>query len=195
MGRPKEFNEDHALDRAVEVFRQNGYKGTSVEDLLSAMGISRSSFYDAFGDKHHLFLRAFDRYVKHRRDRLCAILQEPGPRKPLIRRHLEDVIDDSLTPPYTGCLLVTSAIEFAAQNPAIADRLQSSFALMEDLLFGALEAAKETGELPPKADARAVAKFLVSTVRGLRVTSRVNPDRATLCQIADVALSILAEKA
>jgi TetR/AcrR family transcriptional repressor of nem operon len=191
MGRPKTFVEDEVLDLAIEVFRLNGYKGTSVEDLLAGMGISRSSFYEAFGDKHHLFLRAFDRYAQNRRDQLCAFLQQPGPRKPLIRKYFEDVIDDALRPPVTGCLLISSAVELAAQNPAVVGRLQTSFTLMEEQFLEALQEARETGELKADRDPRAIALFLVSSVRGLRLTARVTRQRNVLLEIVDVTLSIL----
>lgn len=191
MGRPKEFDRDEVLDLAIEVFRSNGYKGSSMQDLLRGMGINRSSFYDTFGDKHQLFLEAFDRYAKRRRDRICLILGEPGPRKPLIRRHFEEVIEDVVSSPATGCLLVSSAVEFAAENPAMAGRLSDSYLLTENLFFDALVEARSTRELSSTLDPRAIARFLVNCTRGLRLTGKVTQNREVLCQIVDVTLSIL----
>jgi TetR/AcrR family transcriptional repressor of nem operon len=191
MGRPKEFDRDEVLDLAVEVFRLHGYKGTSMQALLDGMNLNRSSFYDTFGDKHQLFVEAFDRYSKRRRDQLCVILDQPGPRKPLIRKYFEDAIDDVLAPPITGCLLISAAVEFAEQNPAMRDRLVNSFVLTENLFFEALTEARETGELGPQHDPKALARFLVSSIRGLRLTAKVAREREVLLQIVGVTLSTL----
>jgi TetR/AcrR family transcriptional repressor of nem operon len=195
MGRPREFNRDEVLNLAIEVFRGKGYKGTSVQDLLGGMGINRSSFYSTFGDKHQLFLEAFDRYAKRRRDDLCLILAQPGPRKPLLRRYFGEVIEDALSPPIAGCLLISSAVEFAAQNPTMADRLSSSFVLMENLFYDTLVEAREKGEVSSNLEPRALARFLVNSLRGLRLTAKVTRQREVLLQVVEATLSILDEPA
>src|SRR5882672_4327357 len=110
LGRPRSFDMDRALDRALQVFWRKGYEGASLSDLTKAMGINRPSLYAAFGDKQALFRKAVDRYAKGPAAYICQALQEPTARA-VAERLLHGSVD-LLTNPANprGCLMVQSAL-------------------------------------------------------------------------------------
>src|SRR5688572_28097576 len=108
-GRPRGFDVDRALDRALKVFWRKGYEGTSLPDLTAAMGINRPSLYAAFGNKRQLFGKVLDRY-NERESHVCAALQQPTARK--VAEHVLRGAADGLTTPRNprGCLMVHGAL-------------------------------------------------------------------------------------
>ncbi len=86
MARPREFERDVVLDRAMQVFWSRGYEATSIQHLVDRMGIQRGSLYDTFGDKRALFFAAINRYDRVVTAKLVAVLEEPGSGKDAIRR-------------------------------------------------------------------------------------------------------------
>ncbi len=182
------------LDRAIDVFRTKGYEAASIQDLVAAMGINRFSIYDAFGDKRQLFLEALDRYQMLRRRQTAELFAEPGPRVPLLRRYLENIIDLNRPGHPNVCLIVNSAIELAKGDEEIAERARNHFALLEEMFTVELEEAKRNGEISTQRDLHSIARFLLNTGRGLRVVANYNNDRSAMVDIVDVALSTLCAK-
>src|SRR5579872_666777 len=108
-GRPREFDVEKALNRALTVFQRKGYEGTSLPDLTKAMGINRPSIYAAFGNKESLFRKALDRYVGKASGLLSTALAEPTARA--VTEHLlRGAIDSSCNGKVRGCLLVQGAL-------------------------------------------------------------------------------------
>src|SRR5688500_7406979 len=142
-GRPREFDTDAAVERAMGVYWSGGYHGTSLPDLLKAKALSRGSFYAGFGDKHGLFLRALDRYID---DALTRLDSELDPRKSAlagVRKCLAGYVDrTSGSAGKRGCLLVATAMELAAHDPAVEQRIRRFFTTMETRLTDALARAQ-----------------------------------------------------
>src|SRR5260370_8363930 len=117
MPRPKEFDREDALDRAMGVFWSKGYAATSVEDLVAYMGIQRGSLYGTFGDKRTLFLTALDRYQRVVARELFEALETPGSGIEAIRRFFRLRVEGSLdrSRPY-GCLVTNSAVELSRSD-------------------------------------------------------------------------------
>src|SRR5260221_14508648 len=111
MARLKEFDEDRAIDLAVDCFWARGYQATSVRDLWDAMGIGGASLYNAYGDKRELFVRALERYAnRSMRERIARIEARHPPRQ-AIEAFLDEIIDRSVRDPECkGCLLVNTAL-------------------------------------------------------------------------------------
>ncbi len=176
MARHKDFNPERVLDKAVAVFWQQGYAATSVQDLVTCMGIGRGSLYDTFGDKHRLYLAALDRYQAQGDAQLCAWLHQPGPVKPIITAWLHALVaaalDDSTQ---RGCFMVNAIIECAAHDTAIAARGQAAMQRTEALLTEALVRAQQTGELAAARDPRQIACAIVAVVLGIKVLAKTNP--------------------
>lgn len=192
MARTKEFDPDAATQRAMDIFWCGGYEATSLQDLLSGLGIGRGSFYDTFGSKRELYLRALDRYRERNAQALMVLLDEPGPVKPALRRMLTALAEDALgDPERRGCFMVNSAIELSSSDPEVARRAVETFRRIERALAVALRRAQAEGEIAADRDPTALARFLVTTIQGLRVMGKANPDRALLEDAIDTALSIL----
>jgi len=186
LGRPRAFDSEKALDRAMQVFWRKGYLGTSLSDLTDAMGIERPSLYAAFGNKKSLFRKALDRYFKGPSAYLHDALQEPTARA-VVERLFHAVIDllsDPQTP--TTCLWVHSALscgddplrkEFAGQRAATIAELRKRF-----------KRAIAEGDLSADADANALAHFVLAVNFGLTVQATTGASRKELLRIAEIAL-------
>lgn len=192
MGRPREFDVDAALDRAMQVFWAKGYESASLDDLCEATGLARSSLYGAFGDKHALFLRALARYEDAAATRLRTALARPLPLRESLAAFLSRLIDDIVAGPgRRGCFIGNSAAELARGDREGCAQVRRSLGRVEATFRAALARAKERGELSPDADPAALARFLTAGIQGLRLVGKANPDRAALDDVAAVMLRCL----
>lgn len=192
MARPKEFDRAEVLDRAIEVFWNRGYEGTSIQDLVDTMGINRGSLYDTFGDKHRLFLEALDRYEETFHTRILAELDDLRRPRRAIERVFDAVIREcACESGRRGCFLTNSAIELSGHDRDTADRVQANFERMETAFERALAVARDTGDVGCRHEPRALARFLTSSLQGLRVMSKAGASRSVLHDIAKVTLSTL----
>jgi TetR/AcrR family transcriptional repressor of nem operon len=192
MPRPREFDADAALDRALDAFWSNGYAATSLDDLCAATGLSRSSLYAAFGSKRDLLLRSVDRYVERRTPDLAAILAKPVPVREafaaLAHRFIDQIVSGAGR---RGCFLGNCAAELPRADRAALARVRRGLAQTEATFRAALMRAAACRELPTNADIDALARFLTAGFQGLRLVGKVNPDRAVLEDIAQTMLRCL----
>jgi len=188
-GRPRSFDTEAAVERAMNVFWSRGYHATALPDLLRATKLSRGSLYAAFGDKHSLFLRALDRYVA---DALTRMDIELGPsREPVdgLRAYLAGYVDrTSGAKGRRGCLLVATAMELAGQDADVNRRIASFFKAMEARVADALARAKAAGQLADGVEPSNAARILVCFVEGLRVVGKTAPAHITSQATADALL-------
>ena len=192
MARPKEFDREQALDRAMAAFWSKGYEATSIEDLVARMGIQRGSLYGTFGDKRSLFLSALDRYQRVVARELFDALEAPGSGLAAIRRFFRLRVESALDRRRpAGCLVTNSAVELSGRDRGAAARVGGSLAKMEGAFLRALERARAAGELPAARDLRALARFLTSSAQGLSVMAKALPDRAILDDVVSVVLAAL----
>ena len=191
MARPKEFERDVVLDRAMRVFWSRGYQATSIQHLVARMGIQRGSLYDTFGDKRALFFAAIDRYDRTVSAKLLATLGD-GSGKEAIRRFFRLKVKLSLEPGRPrGCLVTNSAAELASRDRGTATRVGAALAKIEAAFRHAVVRGQEAGEIDPARDPRALARFLTSSAQGLSVMAKISPDRAVLDDIVTVTLAAL----
>jgi TetR/AcrR family transcriptional repressor of nem operon len=193
MPRPREFDADAALESAMQAFWAKGYEATSLDDLCAATGLSRSSLYAAFGDKHALLLAAIDRYSE---ERVAAFLGErfgrPRPIRAAFAAFFDELIDRIVSGSgRRGCFLGNCAAELPREDRAAQVRVRDGLIRIEKTFEAALEAARDRGELSRRADARALARFFMCVTQGLRLVGKANSDRATLDDIKTTALAAL----
>lgn len=186
--RPREFDEDGALDAAMRAFWRAGYEATSTEDLCTATGLGRSSIYNTFRSKRALFERSLIRYMAPRTDALVELMSGDLPIRERLRRLLWQTVDAPEDDPL-GCLVVNSLIELAPKDAELAAALARDQARRFEALRDALAAARRGGELSRTADPDALAHFVMSTISGMRVMARGGASRATLAAIATTALN------
>lgn len=192
MARTKEFDPDVALEAAMRLFWERGYEATSMADLVERLGIARASIYATFGGKHELFLKALDRYLEARDPVVVARLSSPGPALPAVRALLESYVTDTLDDQrQRGCMVVNSAVELVARDQQVARRVERSWDLLEMALTTALTRARAQGELAADKDPRALARFLLVMLQGIRVLGRADPHPARLRDAVTQALAAL----
>ena len=187
-GRPREFDADAALDRAVEIFWRKGYEATSLSDLTEAMGINRPSLYAAFGDKEALFRRVIERYEQGLGGYVFSALNLPTAREvasETLNRAVE-VQTNPKNPP--GCLFVQGTLSCTAETKGVrndlAERRKRAIAAFTERF----KRAKHEGDLPSDADPGALALFLMSVTQGMAVLSSGGATKAELRKIANSAL-------
>ncbi|KNB49760.1 TetR/AcrR family transcriptional regulator [Streptomyces caatingaensis] len=192
MGRTKQFDPDAALRSALELFWRKGYEATSLQDLVDHLGVNRGSIYATFGSKHALYLRALDRYCETKGDVAMGVLSRPGSAlsavRDLIRLYAAESLDD---PDRKGCLVTNTAVELGPHDPRAGRRVEAALTELETSLAGALVRAREQGELGEGADPRALARFLVTFLQGLRVVGKTADARRRLDDAVESALALL----
>ncbi|WP_315705939.1 MULTISPECIES: TetR/AcrR family transcriptional regulator [unclassified Bradyrhizobium] len=188
-GRPRSFDVNAAVERAMGVFWSQGYHATALPDLLHATRLSRGSLYAAFGDKHSLFLRALDRYIADALTRMDAEFDSRHDPVDGLRTFLAGYVDRaSGANGQRGCLLVATAMELAGQDAEVNRRIASFFKAMEARVAAALSRAKTAGKLAEGVEPSSAARILVCFVEGLRVVGKTAPARATSKTTADALL-------
>ena len=191
MARPREFDRDAALKRALAVFWEKGYEATSTDDLVRAMGIGRQSMYDTFGDKHRLYLEALRLYETDTGAELFRrIYESPSPFGALCD-YILAIADGTPGDRARGCFFVNATTELAPSDPDVAAVIRASSARCEAAFERMLREAKQCGGVDRSVDERVAARFLLSTIRGLRVSAKAGVEPDDLRAIATLALSSL----
>ena len=191
MGRTKDFDPDTALVAAMELFWRKGYEATSVQDLVEHLGVARASLYSTFGSKHDLYLRALDHYTARDADGALSWLAEPGPVLPALRRGFRALAQDRvLAEERNGCLVTNTTVELVPADESCTQRVTAVYDQMERDITIALLRARAQGELAPDADPRALARFLVTFLQGVKVLAKL-PDRTRLTDAIEQALRVL----
>ena len=187
-GRPREFDVDQALDRALQVFWRKGYEGASLSDLTDAMGINRPSLYAAFGSKEGLFRRALDRYIEGPAGYLREALNEPTARA--VAERLLRSAAEGLTDPRNprGCLAVQGALACGEEADSVRRELIARRAAGETALRERFDRAIAEGDLPPEVDGADLARYIVTVIHGMAVQAAGVTSRDDLLRVAEMAL-------
>jgi TetR/AcrR family transcriptional repressor of nem operon len=192
MARTKDFDENEVLMKAMHLFWSRGYNSTSMEDLVSGLGISRSSLYDTYTDKHTLFIKALEHYQQVNYSKIQEILSSPGSAKETIRKLIEfATINLSDGKKGMGCFMVNAEVEVAPHDKKVNNLVCSNGQQMEDIFYQVIQKGKKTGELKSKVDARALARFISNSVKGMQVTTKTVSDKAALNEIISLTLLVL----
>ncbi|MFI6039230.1 TetR/AcrR family transcriptional regulator [Streptomyces sp. NPDC051315] len=192
MARPKQFDPEIAVDRAMEVFWRKGYAATTPQDLVDALGIGKGSLYNAFGSKRALFELALRRYRDSQALALVEMLEESGPVRERLREVLRFLAEMDLgDPDRRGCMAVNTAAELAGADEAAAVLVRRMFDRTEGAFRALIEEGQRAGEIAPERDPVALGSLLLTTVVGMRLMARVaeGPDR--LARVIDATIDSL----
>ena len=175
----------------MDVFWQQGYEATSTHDLVRAIGIGRQSMYDTFGDKHRLYLEALRLYEANSGAELFKRIYETPSPFVAICDYILSIADGTSADRARGCFYVNATNELAPSDPDVAAVIRTSSARCEAAFERILREAKQRGEVDRSVDERVAARFLLSTIRGLRVSAKADVEPEDLRAIATLALSTL----
>lgn len=192
MARLREFDEDKAMDAAIDCFWARGYEATSVRELAGCMGIGGASLYNAYGDKRALFVAALERYSnRSMRERIVRVERDHPP-KEAIAAFLAEIIERSFGDRRRkGCLLVNSALDVAPHDVGLAAVVAGYLGELRAFFRRNVVAACAAGQAPADLDADEVSGHLLGVLTGIRVLARATPDRKLLEAVARPALRLL----
>ncbi|PZF73579.1 TetR/AcrR family transcriptional regulator [Taibaiella soli] len=191
MARSKDFDENEVLAKAIQLFWHKGYNGTSMQDLVDALGISRSSLYDTYTDKHTLFLKALERYQSIGNTNVLEIAAGKGSAKKIVQKLLEFAVSDMICDKQQkGCFMVNAEVEVAPHDKEVNKLVCRNDQQMEDIFFEVIQKGIDNGELKSK-DGRALARFVFNAVKGMQVTAKSTKDRAVFDDIIKLTVSVL----
>lgn len=190
-GRPRSFDADQVLDKALEVFWQKGYEGASLPDLTQAMGINKPSLYAAFGNKEQLFLKAVERYENRPDAFFYPSLQQPTAYQ-VIERMLLGAAAAACNPDHPkGCVLVQSALSCSDDAMRVKQALSERRQAGAQLLAERLQQAQRDGDLPANTDANALARFVITVLQGISIQSSSGATADELVAVAKTALQAI----
>lgn len=173
MARTKEFNEDQALDKAIEIFWHKGYNGTSAQDLVTHLGLSRSSLYDTFGDKQKLFAQSLQRYQKNAQKQVMELFDQSENIKETLHDIFKQAVIESLEDRITkGCFMVNSSVELAMHDEEIAKIVKNNSQIMEEVFTNAVQKGQDSGHISKANSAKVLARFIFNNYSGIRVLAR-----------------------
>ena len=187
MARPREFDEDEALEAAAGLFRERGFAGSSTADLVKAMGLSRQSLYGAWGDKWQLYLAALKRYVAQDTEAHLAALST-GPRA---MDGLEILLARVRAKAGEACLAVGSAAEFGRRAPEVVAVQDAAGQRLKRAIAARVREAQGEGDAARGLDAAEAAAFLAAVIPAIRLAGRGGAGAAALQEIAEMALRAL----
>lgn len=192
MARGREFEERQAIDKAMRLFWRKGYDGAPLPDLLREMDVSRSSFYNAFGEKRRVLAESVRQYMEGAMDGVLLPLFEPNAGRAQIEETFRRMLEHTAGPNGRhGCLVNNCMAEIAPHDAEARKLLVAARAMVEDGFARAAERGQADGTISRSESPRSIGRFLLNTFSGLNVASKGRPGREVLEDIARMALRIL----
>ncbi|RXH16132.1 TetR/AcrR family transcriptional regulator [Bradyrhizobium guangzhouense] len=192
-GRPRAYEPEIALGKALDLFRKQGFAATSLDDLSEATGMNRPSLYGAFGDKRELYIKSYQRYREDARASMVEIFRQEMP----VRQRLERIYAAALniylsgeTGP-RGCFTVVTAASEAVSDPEIRAMVIEGLTELDKAFANCFRRAKEKGELPESADPAALAQLASATIHTIAIRSRARVPRKELEAIVKGAIDVM----
>jgi len=190
MARTKAFDQTEVLKKIQKLFWDRGFNGTSVDDLVQASGLSRSSLYDTFGDKEALFNAVLKLYRQESTQQLLDLIERSTDIKKTVGEIFEVVRTTSQCKERMGCLMVNTAIELAPHEKKVSKLVEESMEATQLSLVKAIKKAQTKGNVSKKYSAEGLAILTLTSINGLRVAEKWGTDESTYKQVKEVVLSM-----
>ena len=192
MPRVKLFDEDEVLIKAMNLFWKQGYSATSVQDLVNHLGINRASIYDTFGDKDKLFKKSFQFYRKQSREGLIQFFDDNPNVKLGFTQLFENAIQEAINDKERkGCFVVNTITELVPNDESLNEVLEINKQDFINIFFEYLKKGKEEGQLKTNQDLKSLATLFYTLYNGIRVVSKVRPNKKELTDSINLVLSLL----
>lgn len=194
MARPKSFDDEQILNKAMDLFWQKGYQATSIQDLEQHLNIGRRSLYNAFGSKYELFLAALHKYASYGNPDFET--DSPDSREEqsaikMIRGVFEGLYEAILDEDYRGCLLVNSAMEFEGREDQVNGYTRQSVKSTIDEFYKLIRVGQIQKEIPVEKDPLVLAQYLTNAYLGFRVMANMSPDKEAFTNSINVIMQSL----
>jgi TetR/AcrR family transcriptional regulator, copper-responsive repressor len=192
-GRPRAYEPDVALAKALDLFRKDGFAATSLDDLSAATGMNRPSLYGAFGDKRELYIKSYQRYRDDARAAMIDIFRGEQPLRERLKRIYAIALDIYLSGESgpRGCFTVMTAASEAVSDPDIRAMVLEGFVELDKAFIGCFRRAKEKGELPESADPMVLGHLASATIHTIAIRARARVPRKELEAIVDGAIDVM----
>jgi len=192
-GRPRAYQPEVALGKALDLFRKDGFAATSLDDLSAATGMNRPSLYGAFGDKRELFIKSYRRYREDARAAMQDIFREQLPIRKRLERIYRVALDIYLSGESgpRGCFTVMTAASEAVSDPDIRAMVLEGFVELDKAFAACFRLAKEQGELPESADPVVLAQLASATIHTIAIRARAQVPRKELEVIVKGAIDVM----
>jgi AcrR family transcriptional regulator len=192
-GRPRAYQPDVALGKALDLFRKDGFAGTSLDDLSTATGMNRPSLYGAFGDKRELYIKSYQRYRDDARVATIDIFRDQLPIRQRLERIYAVALDIYLSGEAgpRGCFTVMTAASEAVFDPEIRGLVLEGFSDLDRAFATCFRRARESGELPASADATILAHMASATLHTIAIRARAQVPRKELEAIVNGAIDVM----
>lgn len=187
----QEFNREETLTKAMQIFWQKGYKATSMKDLINEMGIQPGSIYNAFGDKHTLFIEAVKLYGDVITTNAIKTLRKDGSPMDNLKQFFNEFVERPIDKKCIGCLVVNSVVELAPHDKEAEKVIKSILTKIENAFFDCLERAVDLGEISSSKNIKALSRYLASSTHGLLITGKASATREEMRDIVEIILSTL----
>lgn len=191
-GRPREFDVEKALDKAIILFGERGFHSTSTKELARTMGLTAGSLFKAFKDKRDVFLAALDRQMTQRNQDLMAEVEAAQTGRSKIHKILMDYASVSHgAQGRCGCLVVGTAVDLSTFDAEVAARVLGSLKKREQLLVGLIHLGQTDGSISGAVVVKATARCMLCLLQGLRVVGKTSPARAEMAAAVNIAMKLL----
>ncbi|AIQ35513.1 MULTISPECIES: TetR/AcrR family transcriptional regulator [unclassified Paenibacillus] len=192
MARPREFDEEKALDAAMQVFWEKGFEATSLSDLTSRMGIQRPSIYSTFGDKKGLFEAALRKYTSSHAAYIRNKLQNSSSVKEAFRAFFENMVEKEYGQnPNWGCFCINSMVELSPHDEKFEVLTREHQMYLSVIFQETIDRGLRSGELDPTINAKSLAQTLVISLIGLTVIMKSRPERSFVDNSVKEILTLL----
>jgi TetR/AcrR family transcriptional repressor of nem operon len=193
VGRPRQFDEDEVLDAAMQAFWSKGYEATSLGDLMAATGLHKGSLYQAFGDKHALFLQALQRYLadmrRHKNECVARAATPLDGLRDAAHSMIDMANDDPVCP--KGCMAINSLVELAPHDADVERIMNDHVRNMRESMEAALAAAQEAGQIGRERSPEVIAALMMTFMAGLAATMKGQIDKKAAHRLLDAQFGAL----
>lgn len=190
-GPNKQFDQDQALDKALQLFWMKGYESTSMQELVDVMGVNRASMYQTYGNKYDLYVASMDRYIDSAIDLFNEVLEQPGPALENLHTLFQNMVLSSLQGGFHGCFINNTAVELSVHDPKLAKKIRDVWVQFEDVFAKMAQRAIGDGELRAGIDSHTTAQLLNITLQGLMIQSKTNISKEKLFDSIDLVFRLI----
>ena len=190
MGRKLKFDRDEALEKTMRLFWENGYNGTSVQNIIDEIGIKPGSFYNTFNDKYSVFLESLNLYgefvINYSKK---TLINDKSPVD-----NIKTFFNDMATIPdfkSKGCLVIKSIVEVAPRDEKVLGIINGILSDLKSCFYQCLERGQKIGEIPKEKDIKALSSFFASATDGLILSGKTKPPKSEMNSIVNVIVSTL----